>query len=241
MGNESGEWIMHGVSPDDPRRIHDPAQLLQVIDEVGFLPLFECGIPGASVEERTVPDFWWSGDEKNDPWEWRRIIAGSGKAAYGKFFDKKAGFVSLAWFPYLINARRDGYDFEGWWEDGKATKRAQSIMELFDTRDELFSFDIKKLAGFGKDGEKNFEGTITELMMKTFLTVKDFRMRLNRQGQPYGWHIAVYAPPEHIWGEDHVNSADREKPDDSRTRIREHLRLLYPDAPEKQLTKVFGI
>ena len=241
MGNENGEWILHGIKGNDPRCIHTPGQLLGLIEEVGFLPLFSCGIPGASVEERTVADWWWSGNEKRDPWEWRRLIAASGKAAYGKFFDRKVGFISLSWLPAFINVRRDGYDFEGYWEDGKATSRAKNIMQLFETHDELFSYEIKRMAGFGKNGEKNFEGSVTELMMKTFLTVKDFRMRLNRQGIPYGWHIAVYSTPEYIWGEELVNAAETEKPEDSARRILLYLKKMYPYAQEKQLRKLIGM
>lgn len=229
---------MHGLRPDDPGCIHTPEQLLRVINEVGFLPLFANGIPGFSVEERTVPDYWWTGNEKRDPWEWRRLIAASGKAAYGKFYDKKAGFVSLEWLPRFINLRRDGYDFEGYWEDGKANRREQNIMRLFDTRDELFSFEMKKLAGFGKNGEKNFEGTVTELMMRTFLAVKDFRPRLNKQGAPYGWHIAVYTTPEKLWGEATVNAAGDELPEESAKQILIHLRKLCPYVPENLLVKM---
>lgn len=61
---------------------------------------------------RTVPEYWWCEDPKVDPWMWREIIARSGEIAYGKFFDKKAGFISIDWLPIFANYRRDGYDFE---------------------------------------------------------------------------------------------------------------------------------
>ena len=54
---------------------------IDYINEIGFLPLFKNEIPGFSVEERTVPHYWWSGDQERDPWEWREIIARSGKVA----------------------------------------------------------------------------------------------------------------------------------------------------------------
>ena len=100
MGNESGTWIMYGVSREDPECIHTVDEAVEYINKVGFLPLFKNEIPGFSLEERTAPEYWWSGDPKSDPWEWREIIARSGKVAYGKFFDKKAGFISKQWFPY---------------------------------------------------------------------------------------------------------------------------------------------
>ena len=55
------------------------------------------------MEENTSDLYWWTGDEAQDLWEWRRLIARSGQAAYGKFFGKKAGFVSKEWFPPYID------------------------------------------------------------------------------------------------------------------------------------------
>ena len=40
MPNESGEWIMRGLDWDDPLRIRTPEELINYIDQVGFLPLF---------------------------------------------------------------------------------------------------------------------------------------------------------------------------------------------------------
>jgi hypothetical protein len=39
------------------------------------LPLFKNDIDGFSLEERTVPEYWWSDDPEIDPWMWRAIIA----------------------------------------------------------------------------------------------------------------------------------------------------------------------
>ena len=94
MGNESGTWVMYGVSREDPECIHTVDEAVAYINEIGFLPLFKNEIPGFSLEERTVPEDWWSEDPERDPWKWREMIACSGEVAYGKFFDKKAGFIS---------------------------------------------------------------------------------------------------------------------------------------------------
>ena len=77
MGNDSGTWIMYGVEWEDPECIHSVDEAIEYINKVGFLPLFKNEIPGFSLEERTVPHFWWSGDEEHDPWAWREIIARS--------------------------------------------------------------------------------------------------------------------------------------------------------------------
>lgn len=242
MGAENGTWIMYGVREDDPCCIHTVEELMEYIDEIGFLPLFKNAIPGFSVEERTVPDGWWTGDVARDPWEWRAVVARSDRFAYGKFFDKKAGFISKKWFPYFANARRDGYDFDALWDDAKAPARQKKIMDLFTEEDtELFSFEVKQRAGFGKGGEKNFDGTVTALQMETYLTVCDFRQKKNKAGESYGWAITVYARPEKLWGYDHVTSAYHEKPEESAARIAAYMREAYPVAAAGQIKKVLGV
>ncbi|MDO4650163.1 MAG: hypothetical protein Q4B26_16100 [Eubacteriales bacterium] len=243
MANEGGEWIMYGVSEDDPYCLHTVDELTEYINEIGFLPLFKNEIPGFSVEERTVPEYWWSEDPERDPWIWRELIARSGEIAYGKFFNKKAGFISREWFPYFANARRDGYDFDALWDDEKASMRQKKIMDLFadDPDTELYSFEIKKKAGFGKDGEKNFEGTITDLQMKTYLCMRDFKKRINKKGKPYGWNVAIYSMPEHLWGYEHVTSAYKENPNSSAEHILNYMKDIYPIAAEKDIRKVLGL
>ena len=39
MGNESGEWIMHGMKWDNPDCIHSVDEAIKYINEFGFLPL----------------------------------------------------------------------------------------------------------------------------------------------------------------------------------------------------------
>ncbi len=242
---EEERWAMHGLDENDPMCIHTVDELRAYIHEVGFLPLFRNEIPGFSVEERTNPDGWWTDDAEKDPWEWRKIIAAGDDIAYGKFFDKKAGFISKEWFPCFANYRRDGYDFDARWDDELASIRSKKIMDLFaeDLSDrELYSFEVKQQAGFGKDKdeEKNFEGEITKLQMQTYLCVRDFRRRKNKSGNEYGWGIAVYCLPEHLWGYDYVTGAYREEPKDSALRIIRHVRELFPEASDRQIFKVTG-
>ena len=240
MGNENGEWIMRGLEPDDPLCIKSPEELTELIIKVGFLPLFRNSIPGFSVEEHTVAANWWSDNEAADPWEWRKVLARSEKVAYGKFFEGKAGYVSPEWLPRFINYRRDGYDFDARWDDEKAKYRSKCVMDLFEDREELSSNIMKELAGFGKDGMKNFEGTINELQMQTYLTVRDFRRRLNKRGEPYGWGIAVYSTPEKLWGSEYVSSMYGEDPKASFEAMVEKVRENFP-AEEKVIRKILSI
>lgn len=240
MANENGTWIMYGVDWDDPECIHSVEEAIAYINEIGFLPLFKNDIPGFSLEERTVPDHWWD-DSDLDPWKWREIIAATGEIAYGKFFNKKAGFISKKWLPYFVNYRRDGYDFDALWDDEKASIRQKKIMDLYGeeaTHAEYFSYEIKDKAGFGKGGEKNFEGTITDLQMELYLCVKEFRRKKNKKGEEYGWNIAIYATPEHIFGRELVTSKYSEDGEKSKNTILKYLQDIYPIATEKQILKI---
>lgn len=240
MSVENGEWIMYGISEDDPFCLHTVQDLENYIEEIGFLPLFRNEIPGFSVEERTVSDYWWSGNTEKDPWEWRGIVASHGNIAYGKFFDGKAGFISKRWLPYFANFRRDGYDFDSLWEDGKANMRQKRIMDCFDYDTEIYSHELKTKAGFGKGKEKNFDGIVNGLQMSLYLCVREFRQKINKKGEPYGWAIAIYCMPEHLFGYEVMSAAYKESPEESKKHIYDHLDQIYPIATKQQIKRIIG-
>ena len=250
MANEGGAWIMRGMAWDDPYRIRSWRELVEWIKEVGFLPLFANGVAGFSAEEHVSPSFWWTGDREQDPWEWREIIAAGHEVAYGKFFDQKAGFISLAWLPRFANFRRNGYDFDARWQDGRASAREKKIMDFYLGEDEegnslfrdeqILSTDLKRLAGFGKNGEKNFPGIVTQLQMETYLVIAGFRRRRNRRGNSYGMPVSVLLPPESIWGYEAVTAGYAEEPRESWSRIVDRVRELYPHADTKEVLRLIG-
>ena len=239
MAVENGTWIMRGVAQDDPGRIRSWQELIEWIDEIGFLPLFQNKISGFSVEEHTYGGAWWTGTPEEDPWEWRQLIARSGKVAYGKFFHQKAGFISKSWFPHFANWRRDGYDFDSRWDEELATRRQKRIMDLFAGQDEWLSPALKEQAGFQKGGEKNYEGTITHLQMSGYLLMRGFRQKQNRQGKPYGWPIALYTTPEALWGYDTVTSAYSFSPDESKRLVFAQVQTHFPTS-DAALQAVLG-
>ena len=194
--------------------------------------------------------YWWSEDIEHDPWEWREIIASGHEAAYGKFFGKKSGFISKEWLPVFANYRRNGYDFDSAWSDSMMNRREKLIMDVLTDTDSdgdiiwkdkhILSADLKRLAGFGKGGEKNFPGITASLMMKLYLVTSDFRKRTNKNGESYGMAVSVLTPPEAIWGYDHISSSYIESPFQSWQRIVSRVRELFPDAAEGDIAKVIG-
>ena len=250
MAVENGEWIMRGLDWKDPHRVKTWRELIDRINEVGFLPLFANEVTGFSAEECVSSLFWWTGDPEQDPWEWRELIAASREVAYGKFFGGRAGFISLKWLPVFANVRRDGYDFDARWEDGLASRREKRIMDLLTDRDsdgemvfadrQIISTELKKLAGFGKGGEKNFPGITTGLQMQMYLVITGFRRRVNKKGQEYGMAVSILQPPEAVWGYGLVTCDYDEKPAACWERIVERVREVCPGSEMADIVKVVG-
>jgi len=250
MSVENGEWIMRGLEWDNPYRIRTWQELVNWINEIGFLPLFGNEVEGFSAEEHTSSDYWWTGNRQEDPWEWREIIAASTQVAYGKFFGNKAGFISLEWLPYFVNCRRDGYDFDARWQDGLANRREKKIMEHYLSENEegntvfrkerILSTELKRIAGFGKGGEKNYSGIVTGLQMQTYLVIADFQRRKNKLGEEYGMAVSILLPPEAIWGYETVTAGYREKPRESWERIFRHVKETYPKARDGEIQGLIG-
>lgn len=118
--------------------------------------------------------------------------------------------------------------------------RQKRIMDRFLEQEEWFSSELKRQAGFGKGGEKNFEGTVTDLQMGGYLLIRDFRQRINKRGVPYGWPISVYTTPEALWGYGHVTSAYGVSPAESKERIFRQIQEHFPEAAETELAAVLG-
>jgi hypothetical protein len=166
------------------------------------------------------------------------LLAEYDDIAYGKFFDRKAGFVSKEWFPVFANYRRDGYDYEGLYEDGKMKGGAKRILDTLELDEnavglEKMSGQLRKSAG----AEKGFDGLLIDLQMQSFLLISRFRQKRNKKGIAYGWNLPVFMTPETKWGYDFVNSVS-EKPEESRLRAEEQIRRFYPGADEKEIRKM---
>ena len=152
--------------------------------------------------------------------------------------------------PYFVNYRRDGYDFDARWEDGLANRREKKIMDYYirtegdgDTvysEEEILSTDLKKRAGFGKEGDKNYPGIITGLQMQFYLVTSDFRRRVNKKGDEYGMAVSIMFPPEKIWGYEQVTAAYNESPLQSWERLFNHVKELYEETDDDAVIRLIG-
>lgn len=233
MKEINGQFIMEGCASDDPNCLDAPEQLVALLRTVGFLPLFSNAIPGFSVEEHVPADRWWT-DEESDPWAWRHMLADHPEIAYGKFFNKKAGFLHKDWFPVFASYRRNGYDFDALCDDELAPYKWKNAMSQFFLDDRLVGKVLP--ASDIKD-----ETIKTDLQMRTYLIIMGFTQKRNKKGQPYGWQLASLGTPETKWGYDFVTSAYSMSPQDCWETIRRHMTKLYPAASDDALWQLLGM
>ena len=80
----------------------------RAIREVGIIPFFKSDIPGYSIKELTLPEFWFDGEEDTlGPWDWKIECLESGDIAYGKYLcGNKAAFATMPFYRELMNLRR---------------------------------------------------------------------------------------------------------------------------------------
>ncbi len=130
--------------------VRNKEDLVNAVNEIGFLPFFANSIAGFSLEEHTAPEIWFTGGE--GPWEWKGPVIRESGCAYGKFFGRKAAYISREWFPDFANYRRDGYDFDARFDDGLASYKDRTLYELVEKNGPLLSKELKWLGNYKKGG-----------------------------------------------------------------------------------------
>ena len=212
--------------------IHNATELMGYIQEVGFLPLLYSGIPGYSADEAVDPDCRYvildDGSWDWPLWDWKGPIVTEGDCVYGKFFNKKAGFVSRAWWPDLYNWRRHAHPAP------PAGSVEEAILMTLREHGSMITRDLRRACGFtGAKMRSRFDGYVTRLQMACRVVTEDFVYPRDKHGKQYGWGWALLTTPEQLLGHE-ACQCDR-TPQESLERMLNYLKQLLPRATEKQL------
>ncbi len=229
-------------------------QLELEIQRWGFMPFFRNGVEGFCIEDIVAPGKLFDEDNMaggDGAWEWKGPIISHWQAAYGKFFARKAGFVSLQWLPDFINMRRSAFPLDSL--DGDAPH----ILEVLRQSESMLSHELKKACGYSLARRRTrfnpdnplepvrlertgsqFDAIINQLQMGTWVCIADFEYKRTADGRPYGWGVARYCTPEAMYELDIVRAIEGRTPQESRQRILSHLHQLFPHATDKALAKI---
>lgn len=224
---ENGEGTLH--------EIHSCPELIECIQQIGFLPLLESGIRSYSAEALMAEECRYTefadGSWEWPLWQWKGPVVTEGGCVYGKFFAGKAGFVSKSWWPDLFNWRRSQHPApeEGTIED--------AILATLDEHGSLITRELRAACGFtGKNMRSKFDGYITRLQMACRIVTEDFVYPTDKHGREYGFGWSLLTTPEALLGTD-ASLCDR-TPEESYQRMFEHLQHVVPWATEKQINKI---
>lgn len=215
-------------------QISSAPQMMEAIQELGFVPLLYSGIPGFSAEEMVDEDCRYVvyDDGWDWPmWKWKGPIINEGGCVYGKFFDKKAGYISLDWWPDFSNWRRSVNPMP---EEGSIE---EAILLTLQEHGSLITRELRSACGFtGPKMRSRFDAYVTRLQMACRIVTEDFVYPRDRHGREYGWGWSLLTTPERLYGRDACH-CDR-SPQDSRDRILQHLHGILPNATPQQLLKL---
>lgn len=212
--------------------------------DFGVLPFFRNRIEGFSVEEMAAPGMLF-GESSDDYgcWEWKGPVIQQQTTAYGKFFNRKAGFVSCELLPDFLNYRRDRYPVV----PGSMEER---ILKIVTEREGITSTDLKKeIFGSARRNRKpadlidlidrktskrpSLEGALQRLQMGGHMLIADFEYKYTAQGKRYGWGVALYSTPE-IWFERDFSLKEC-TPGESFRRLVLYMKEKMPGADARQL------
>ena len=209
--------------------------LEDAVTEYGFIPYFRNSLPGFSIEEHVDPKAWFYEDLEG-VWEWKGPVIRETGCAYGKFFERKAAFISREWFMYFANFRRDGYDYEGFFNDERGSYKDKALFDLIEANGPILSKDLKKLGNYKKGGNTGFDTSINRLQHQCFVVISDFKYVKDRFGKEYGWGIAEYAAAEQFFGEK-LSGIYKTDPKDSYEKVLTHFCRLFPKARTEDIKR----
>lgn len=222
-------------------------QLEETALSYGMLPFFSNRIKGFSVEEMAAPGMLF-GDNSDDwgCWGWKGPVIRRQTTAYGKFFRRKAGFVSLELYPDFINYRRAQYPVE-------AESPEARILEIVKSCEASTSAEMRNIifgAAERKRAPRNLadavevckprrsilEPALQHLQMGGRLLIADFEYKYTARGDRYGWGVALYTTPE-IWFGEGIAEVPR-TPEESFIKLCDHLASKLPDADRNEIVKL---
>lgn len=218
-----------------PAEIHEFEDLTALIREVGFLPLLENPVHGFSAEEIAAEEcryHWYSDGSFYWPiWEWKGPAIQHTPCVYGKFYEGRAGFVSMEWWPDLMNYRRSKRPYPA----ENSVERV--ILDVLELNGAIITRDLRKACGFtGPKMRSRFDSYVTKLQMDCRIVTQDFVYAKNKLGERYGWGLALLNTPENQIGRN-ACQCDR-TPEESFERILQHLKKILPNADEKDIRKI---
>lgn len=210
--------------------------MMAYIEQVGFLPLLDSGIAGFSAEDAVDDDCRYVvlDDGWDWPlWKWKGPIVTEGNCAYGKFFNKKAGFIAMPWWKHFYNYRRSLHP------EPQEGSIEETILLTLKEHGSLITRELRAACGFtGPKMRSSFDAYVTRLQMECRIVTEDFVYPRDRHNREYGWGWSLLTTPELLFGTDACRC--EVTPEQSFELMFAHLAKLLPQASSRQISKLLS-
>ena len=228
-------------------------ELEELVLRTGILPYFRNKISGFSIEETVPEPILW--DLADGPWIWKGTLVRGWRVAYGKFFNRKAGYIALDLLADFINLRRSHYYLA-------ANPLESHILDVLREHESLLSRELKDLSGFTRRRKAaprlsplermiersatrgardlGFDTRIMRLQMAGYVVIADFEYKTDRHGDTYGWGVARYTTPEALYGLEACDAAGR-TPEQSYMRLYERIKDALPRTDDRLIHRLLNL
>ena len=153
-------------------------KLEDCIANYDFLPFFSNEVTGWSIEEKTPSRLWFT--EEPGPWEWKGPIARQGNFLYGKFFEKRAGYVDRTVFGRFAQIRRSLPRSR----NDKTLARELWLADFMSYGEAVLSPDLKEAWANEFGTTAGLDSALATVQMRTELVIADFEYRHDKEGKP---------------------------------------------------------
>ncbi|MCR4965642.1 MAG: hypothetical protein K6A41_08310 [Bacteroidales bacterium] len=217
------------------KEIHSCPELIDCIQQTGFLPLLESGIQGFCAEGLLAEECRFTQFEDGTwewpLWQWKSAVVTEGNCVYGKFFAGKAGFISREWWPDFYNWRRDQHPLP------EEYSVEAAILDTLREHGSMIARDLRAACGLtGHNMRGKFDAYINRMQMACYIVTEDFVYPTDKHGNKYGFGWSLLTTPERLLGREACLC--NRTPEESYQRMFEHLTNMLPHATEKQIKKI---
>ena len=219
--------------------VKSPETMLELIRAYRLIPFFRNAIPGFSIEEHTAPDAWFT-EENLGPWDWKIECIQNGDIAYGKFlFGGKAAFATVDVYREIINWRRSQPKYQ-------PTPEQQKVLDYMKENGSISVPETRKLMGINKAAA---DALLAKLQMQTRVVTGFIEREYRGANLKYsGWQRSVFCSPEALFeemdfpvpGHKPPTLKSSLTPEESLEFLKETVRKVCGDVPEKLLMKLLG-
>lgn len=219
--------------------IHTYEEAVQVINELGLLPLAPLFDDYPALNRITLEESWHTNSEL-DPWKWRTQFAAEGIAAYGKFMKKKAVFISRGLLPFVKIVLGSQESVQVRYEKGYVSRDALKLYTIISEEEGIDTRVLRAKADMkNKEQKKPFDQALLELQGSMDIVVSGTKEKQDANGEKNGWSSTSYETMKTWMTKNNIEELDIDK-EEARKELIRHFSEISSEQALKKISKVLG-